>query len=163
MKVVIFSDIHDSKSNLLKFIKRLEKENVDLGLFAGDLISPLMIGILAELKFPIKMIWGNNEGEKLGVSKQISNHEDKLSMEGDSWEGEVGGKHVFMTHYPNIAELASKSQLYDLVIYGHTHKFQHVQEGETVVINPGEIAGLLGDASFVLWDTSANTFTQIIV
>lgn len=163
MKVVIFSDIHDNKTNLQKFVGRLEDEESDLGLFAGDLISPLMIGILAELKFPIKMIWGNNEGEKLGVSKQISNHEDKLSMEGDSWEGEVGEKRVFMTHYPNIAELASKSQLYDLVIYGHTHKFQHVQEGKTIVINPGEIAGLLGDASFVLWDTSANTFTQITI
>lgn len=163
MKVVIFSDIHDNKTNLLKFIRRLEEEKIDLGLFAGDLISPLMVRMLTDLKFPTKMIWGNNEGEKLGVSRQISNHVDKLIMEGDLWKGELDGKHVFMTHYPDIAELASRSQLFDVVVYGHTHKFQHVQEGKTIVINPGEIAGLLGDASFVLWDTSANTFTQITI
>ncbi|HLD30045.1 MAG TPA: metallophosphoesterase family protein, partial [bacterium] len=49
-----------------------------------------------------------------------------------------------------------KSQNYDLIIYGHTHKIDTRKEGKTLVINPGELGGwLTGRKTFVILDLAS--------
>jgi hypothetical protein len=53
--------------------------------------------------------------------------------------------------------------MYDLVIYGHTHKAETHRVGETLVINPGEATDwLTGRGQVVVLDTETmetETFT----
>lgn len=47
-----------------------------------------------------------------------------IELAGDYYEGEIDGVRVFMKHYPKYADLATKSNDYDLVIHGHTHEYR---------------------------------------
>jgi len=68
-----------------------------------------------------------------------------------SYDGEIEGKRVFMTHKPDIMEAAAGSGRYELVISGHTHKRAIHKVGETLVVNPGKArSGLIGESSVVV-------------
>ena len=54
------------------------------------------------------------------------------------YKGEIEGRKICMMHTDHLAEDAVRSQLYDLVIYGHTHHPDIRREGRTLVVNPGE-------------------------
>ena len=47
----------------------------------------------------------------------------------------IAGLHVFMTH--NKKELPKDLSAYDLVIYGHSHKYEEIRQGRTLLLNPG--------------------------
>ena len=56
----------------------------------------------------------------------------------------------------------AKSGLYDAVFYGHNHIMDKSLEGDTLVVNPGELAAQKsGVASFAIYDTSENTVELI--
>ena len=63
-------------------------------------------------------------------------------------------KKALLLHEPDILDTAVKSGLYDVIIYGHTHKSDIKREGKTLIINPGEAGGWLsGKGSAVILDT----------
>ena len=58
-----------------------------------------------------------------------------------------------MFHKDSIIVDIAKSNQYDLVIYGHTHKVNFYKEGKTTVINPGECGGwLTGQGTIAILD-----------
>jgi hypothetical protein len=60
-----------------------------------------------------------------------------------------------MTHYPHIAKALAANERYDLVCYGHSHEGEETMIGRTLLLNPGEVMGRLGEHSFALYDTEA--------
>jgi len=48
---------------------------------------------------------------------------------------DLAGKHVYMTH--KKSDLPEDLSKYDLVIYGHSHKYEESSYGNTVLLNPG--------------------------
>ncbi len=58
-----------------------------------------------------------------------------------------------MMHTNHLAEEAVQNQMYDLVIYGHTHQRGIRRAGRTLVINPGEATDwITGAARAVILD-----------
>ena len=55
-----------------------------------------------------------------------------------------------MTHTDHNVEEVAKSQMYDILIYGHTHKQDIRQVGKTLVINPGESTDWLTNSPHVV-------------
>jgi hypothetical protein len=48
-----------------------------------------------------------------------------------------------------------KSEVFDVVVYGHTHKAEIYRNGKTLVVNPGEVCGYLsGKSTIALLDTT---------
>src|SRR3989344_9450767 len=119
MKISIMSDSHDNWLNLEKAIEISNSEGCEYLLHAGDLIAPPIVDILKKFKGQVKFVWGNNEGERVGISKAFASSEN-LELSGDIFEGEIDGVKIFMNHYPRISELAAKTGKFDLCIYGHT-------------------------------------------
>ncbi|MFC1780121.1 YfcE family phosphodiesterase [Patescibacteria group bacterium] len=156
MKIAILSDSHDNWQNLNKAIKLVNKNKCEILLFAGDLITPSAIANILE-KFSGKeghLIFGNNEGEKFGYTKEAEASK-KLTLHGDTYEGIIDGVKIFMNHYPRIAELATKSQEFDLCIHGHNHTAHSEKVGTTILLNPGEIAGVKEKPGFAIFDTKS--------
>jgi hypothetical protein len=163
MKIAIMSDSHDVWGNLEKAVELANKEGCRLLLFAGDFIAPLGISTLEQFKGGVKLVWGNNEAEKVGLTRKLDASE-KIELCGDVYEEEVGGVKIFMNHYPRIAELAAKSGEFDLCIYGHTHEYKKKKIGKCLLLNPGEIQGYVtGKATFVIYDTSKKDFQKIAI
>ncbi len=162
MKLAIMSDAHDNWANLEKAITIAQERGCGAVLFAGDLIAPPGIEVLKKFAGPVKVVWGNNEGEKLGIVAACQGSAVELC--GDVFEGELGGARIFMNHYPRIVELAATAGEFDLCIFGHTHVYAETKVGECVLLNPGEIQGYrTGQAGFAIWDTEQKSGERVKV
>lgn len=135
--MAVLSDSHDALSNLEWATKMANDNKCEVLLFAGDLVAPPGINVLRKFKGEIHMIWGNNEGEKMKITKLV----DLLKIEHhDYWlECEFAGKKIVMHHWPRPIEIAAKSGLFDLAICGHTHEWRLENFENSVLLNPGSI------------------------
>ena len=62
----------------------------------------------------------------------------------------------------NIGRALAGSPVYDVVCFGHNHRFEVTHEGDTLLINPGEIfGGLTGQSTFVIYDTDRGEAERI--
>jgi uncharacterized protein len=163
MLLAIMSDVHDHVEHLATAIGIVTKSQCEYLLFAGDLISPPMLSYLAKFPGQIKIIWGNNEGEKVGFTKKITTFPN-MELAGDFLDTEIAKVKIFMQHFPKYAELASLSGQYDLCIHGHTHEYRNEKVGQTILLNPGEIHGMATqEPGFVIFDTAKMTAERILL
>lgn len=127
-------------------------------LHAGDFIAPFTVPILAEVGCPVEAVFGNNDGERIGLARRF---------EGVGQVGErprhiqLGGRSILLCHEPFAVDELNQKSPFDLVVYGHTHQVE-VRPGETLVLNPGEVCGwVTGRATCALVDLS-NLNAEII-
>jgi uncharacterized protein len=60
---------------------------------------------------------------------------------------ELGGRRIFVTHYPHYGHGMACTGDYDLVCCGHSHvaeiaKHANIKGGHTTLVNPGTVAGI---------------------
>ena len=65
---------------------------------------------------------------------------------------ELGGRRIFLVHYPHYARAMAATGDYDLVCCGHTHKPRidsapNMKGGSTALVNPGTVGGVAGAAA----------------
>lgn len=138
MKVGVLSDSHDHLALLRKALDVLKQEGAELILHAGDYVAPFSVAVLAELSIPWWGVLGNNDGEILGIFQKSEGR-----IKAPFLELEERGYRIFVSHFYQPAKLAFLSGRYDLVVYGHTHEAIIKEEGERLLVNPGEVCGLL--------------------
>ncbi|MBU1092505.1 metallophosphoesterase [Patescibacteria group bacterium] len=165
MKIAIISDIHENFHNLGLALKDIEDRGMEQILCLGDLINPGIAQMLVDFSIPTYMVWGNNDGEKVVITKFSLSKNSHLTVS-DATHGffEADGKRIFMSHYPDIARSMAKSGDYDLVAYGHNHEKNTDKIGNCVVINPGEIsAHKTGISSYAIYNTETNEVEIIVL
>lgn len=127
MKIAVISDTH----NLLREeVKDICKE-CDMILHAGDICSPAVFDALEALGKPLLIVRGNNDG-KLAAVREIPKMVD-VSLP------ETGGLKVFMVHDRRDipSDILAGEGGYDVVVFGHSHKYETFSVGETLFLNPG--------------------------
>jgi putative phosphoesterase len=150
MKIIIISDSHDNLKELKKIIEFANK-NGDLLIHCGDLCSPFTAKELLNLKIPFIYIFGNNDAERDKIK-------DILSKKGKVFEcliNKIGKYNFFIYHGTNLDIIKNSidTQLFDFIIYGHTHKWELKKKEKSIIINPGELCGYLtGKSTFALLD-----------
>lgn len=153
MKIGIISDVHDHTENLRNALKQLQ--DTEALICCGDLCSPFIVDILGEgyTMGDIHLVFGNNDGDLFRITKKAGGY-SHMKLHGEFCETELAGRHFAINHFDNIGRALARAGLYDVVCYGHNHQFEVRREGETLVINPGEIMGVLsGQATFVVYDS----------
>jgi uncharacterized protein len=146
----IMADTHDNMDSIRKAVQLFNKEEVELVIHAGDLISPFTAGEFQKLNSKLFAIFGNNDGERDGLKKAYR----KICPLEDFKELSVNGKSIAVIHGTNeaLVDALARSGNYDVVVRGHTHKLKIIN-GITMTINPGETCGYLsGDETVVLLD-----------
>ncbi len=150
MRAAILSDIHD---NIWKLESALRDLKADLLVFCGDFCAPFTLRQIAEgFAGPVHAVFGNNDGDRLLLSKvaaQFSN----VALHGEFAVLQLDGRSVAVTHYPAIGTALARGNLFDLVCYGHSHERTVAREGRTLRVNPGEVMGRLGTATYATYDT----------
>jgi putative phosphoesterase len=154
------SDTHDHIWRLESALPHLAQAAAVL--HCGDLISPFMIHKLAAgiADLPVHLVWGNNDGDRHAVSQAAAGYAN-FTIHGEFASLELGGLRIALNHYPEIAMAVAASGAYDLVCYGHDHTAHQEQRGQTLLLNPGEVMGLNGRSSLVLYDTSSRRLTWV--
>jgi len=152
MRIGIISDTHDNIWRLADALPHLQTS--DAVLHCGDLISPFMIHRLGKGlgEIPVHAVWGNNDGDKRALT-QVAGGYSNIHLHGDFVELDLGGLRIAINHYPEIGRALANSGQYDLVCYGHDHTAHQERIGETWLLNPGEVMGMNGNASLMIFDT----------
>ncbi|WP_338038017.1 metallophosphoesterase [Methanobacterium spitsbergense] len=155
------SDSHDNLDAIRKAVKIFNKEEIDVVIHAGDLISPFTALEFRKLDPELVAIYGNNDGEKEGLKAAY----EEICILEDFKEISVEGWKFSIIHGSNqaIVDSLAKCGKYDVVIRGHTHKME-ILNGETMIINPGEVCGYVsGQKTVVLLDTDDLSFEVIYI
>lgn len=155
MIIGAMSDTHDRLDAVNKAISFFNSQEVTDVLHAGDLVSPFVVALFSKLKAKLHFVWGNNEGDHDFVKVRFA--DIGVRPLGDIAELQLGGKKIALLHgiHQVIVDSLVQSARYDLVVRGHSHKAEIV-EGETLVVNPGEVCGYLtGRQTVALIDLQA--------
>ena len=142
MIIGAMSDTHDRLDAVDKAISFLNSQGVTDVLHAGDLVSPFVAPLFSKLKARLHYVWGNNEGDHEFIKVRFA--DIGVSPLGDFAALQLGGKKIALLHgtHQEIVDSLIESGAYQLLVCGHSHRAEII-EGETLVVNPGEVCGYL--------------------
>jgi uncharacterized protein len=139
MKIAILSDIHDNIWTLQSALSTIQY--ADAMICCGDLCSPFIVPILVEnFSKPIYVVFGNNDGDLFRITRNAGRFAHFFAQ-GELFEAELGGKKFAVNHYDNIALDLARGGMFDVVCFGHNHRYQVERFGATLAINPGTLMG----------------------
>lgn len=149
MIVGIISDSHDNIPVVKKAILLLNERKVDFIIHAGDYVAPFTIRLFKEFNCPWIGVFGNNDGEKKGLTMVSESR-----IQEPPYELNLGGKSVYITHDLHLLSEDGIVPGRDIVIYGHTHQASVEKKGGQLYINPGELCGYVtGRCTIGILDT----------
>ncbi|NDJ51840.1 MAG: YfcE family phosphodiesterase [Chloroflexi bacterium] len=157
MRIAICSDIHDNIWKLESALPGMNRANVLI--FCGDFCAPFTLTQIAHgFEGPVHAVFGNNDGDQHLLMK-MAGEASTVTLHGQFADIEVGGLHIAVNHYPEIAKSVAAGGAYDVVCFGHDHTLHEEQVGETLLLNPGEIMGRFGRSTFMLLECSDRSVT----
>jgi|SRR3989344_363284 len=163
MKICVISDSHDNVPNIDTMLEYCQQHNLKHILHCGDICVPGVIKHLAEhFAGHIDAVLGNVHAE---IEKMDSMAESlqNFTLHGEQAELIIDGKKIAVNHYPQEAQKLAESGRYDVIFYGHDHKAWTKKIGNTLLFNPGTLAGLFAKPTFAVYDTAQNTAELILV
>ncbi|MCD6500226.1 MAG: metallophosphoesterase [Deltaproteobacteria bacterium] len=158
MRIGLISDSHDRPDTLKAAVDALNEARVAFVIHAGDFVAPFTLKELDHLDADWRGVFGNNDGERVGLEKASKGRVAKtwLTMQ-------LQGRTIGVIH--DESRLAD-DQLHglDLLVCGHTHRAKKEHRDGVLVVNPGELCGYLtGRASFAVMDLETLDLEQVIL
>ncbi len=142
VKIGVISDTHDDVENTEKAINIFNLMKVDHVFHAGDYVYPGMISLFKKLDKEIKFygVRGNNDGELMGITRLFDEIENAQFLN-EFGKLLIFSKKIGIYHGTNsdLSESLLESQLFDILILGHTHIKRIEKMGKTLVLNPGPL------------------------
>lgn len=153
MKVGILSDSHDNLPKIRAAMELFAREGVGLILHAGDFVAPFAVRAMHGAPCRVVAVFGNNDGERIGLAKAfepIGEVHPRIAIV------EADGKRIGVVHQDELVAPIARGNALDVLVYGHTHQLDIRREGQTLVVNPGEVGGwLTGRCTVVTLDTDS--------
>lgn len=155
MLIGLMSDTHDNLPQVDKAVRRLNEENVELVLHAGDYVAPFVIPRFKDLKARLIGVFGNNDGDHELLKLRFKENK-RLEIRGNFAYVEADRLKIALLHGTDreLLEALIERESFDVVVHGHTHLKGVHKKGRTLVVNPGEVCGYLtGKSTVSLLDT----------
>ncbi|HIP53267.1 MAG TPA: metallophosphoesterase [Chromatiales bacterium] len=158
MKICILSDSHDHIPLLNAAVAAAKAEGAEAVLHCGDVVAPSTLECLEKHGLPVHVIHGNNTGDLYTLGRLATRPDNVIHYHGMDAGLELGGRRIFLVHYPHYARAMAATGDWDLVCCGHSHKVKmervpDIKGGETLLINPGTVGGVGSDpATYVIGD-----------
>ena len=162
MLIAIISDIHDNLANLKKCLDWCLLGGVEKIICCGDVTNLDTIDYLAKnFSGEIFLVGGNME---LYEEKDLSQYKN-ISYSGEIGLRELGGLSLGFCHEPAKTRRVIKLSLTapDFIFYGHTHKPWLEHDGDTIIVNPGNVAGVFHQATFAVLNTATKQLDLKII
>jgi putative phosphoesterase len=163
MNVCIVSDSHDRADALARAVRKAKAEGAQAVIHCGDVIGAQTLKAALLLGLPLHVIHGNNVGDPMMLHALARASAGLLHYHGPDARLELGGRRIFVVHYPDYGYAMACTGDWDLVCCGHSHRFEtrsvaNVRGGTTWLVNPGTVAGLAAPGTWVLGDLAAMRF-----
>ena len=165
MKVCIVSDSHDRADPLALAVTKAKELGAQAVIHCGDVIGTQTLRAALAAGLPTHVIHGNNLGDPISLSRWARERPNQLWYHGSDARLELGGRKVFVVHYPEYGYAMACTGDWDLVCCGHSHELgiqeiKNIKGGKTWLVNPGTVAGLAAPATWVLGDLAAMRFER---
>lgn len=168
MKICIVSDSHDRSEPLAAAITTAQAAGAEAVIHCGDLIGANTLRASLKLGIPIHAVHGNNLGDMIAINNLMKKSNGLLTYHGMDATLELGGRKIFVTHYPHYGHGMACTGDYDLVCCGHSHVAEvltipNVKGGLTRLVNPGTVAGIhapgiVAPLTWIMGDLEKMTF-----
>jgi uncharacterized protein len=163
VKLCIVSDSHDRADALAQAVRAGASEGAEAVIHCGDLIGTQTLRGALEVGLPMHVIHGNNLGDPVSLSRWAHERKGRLQYHGADARLELGGRRIFVVHYPEYGYAMACTGDWDVVCCGHSHvagidRVTSVKNGVTWLVNPGTVAGLAAPATWILGDLEAMRF-----
>ena len=165
MKIGIISDIHENFHNLILALKKMKEEKVEQIICLGDLMNDGIAKVLSISATPVFMVWGNNDGDRVVLTKTSSRAGSNLVSSINTYDFlEYDNRKIFVTHFQDLAIPMARSGMFDAIFCGHTHISQIEQVGKCLIANPGEVSAQRpGTASLAIYDTTLHEVRLVVL
>ena len=163
VKICIVSDSHDRAEALAQAVRDASAEGAVAIIHCGDVIGTQTLRAAMRIGLPLHVIHGNNLGDPVSLSRFSRESDGTVHYHGADARIELGGRRIFVVHYPEYGYGMACTGDWDLVCCGHSHaarvdRVRNVKNGETWLVNPGTVAGLSAPATWILGDLDAMRF-----
>ena len=163
MKICIVSDSHDRADKLALAVREAKGKGAAAVIHCGDLIGTQTLRAAMGLGLPLHLIHGNNLGDPVSLSRLARESGGQVQYHGPDARLELGGRRIFVVHYPEYGYAMGCTGDWDLVCCGHSHTagvehVANVKGGKTWLVNPGTVAGLAAPATWALGDLAGMRF-----
>jgi len=164
MKICLLSDSHDHIPLLDAAVAEAKALGAEAVLHCGDLVAPSTLRCLEKYRLPVHMIHGNNTGDMFTLGRLAADPNSVVEYHGMDAGIELGGRRIFLVHYPHYARALAATGDWDLVCCGHSHAparelLPNLRGGHTLLLNPGTIGGVgQAPATYILGDLDTMTF-----
>ena len=119
MKVCILSDSHDRADALEHAVREARNAGAEAVLHCGDVIGAQTLRPAMALGLPIYVIHGNNLGDSVMLHRIAAGSAGLLQYHGADARLLLGGRRVFLVHYPDYGYGMACTGDWDLVCCGH--------------------------------------------
>ncbi len=163
MKVCVVSDSHDNRPLLAAAVRDAAERGARAVLHCGDVVAPTTLRVLQSVGLPVHVIHGNNTGDTYAMFMLAQEPKSVIHYHGQDAGLELGGKRIFLVHYPHYATALAATGEWDLVCCGHDHRAAiewrpNLKGGETLLVNPGTVAGVGAAPTYALGDLDTLEF-----
>ena len=163
MKICLLSDSHDNRDLLSAAGRQAVAAGAQAILHCGDVVAAGTLTVLQPLGVPVHVIHGNNAGDPYTMHRVVEKSQGLFTYHGMDASLHLGGRNIFMVHYPHYARAMALTGDWDIVCFGHDHvaaiEYRHNIKGrETVLLNPGTVAGIGADPTYLMADLEQMDF-----
>ncbi len=164
MKICILSDSHDHIPLIDAAVAEAKALDAEAVLHCGDVVAPSTLHCLKKHRLPVHVIHGNNTGDLYTLGRLAADPDNIVHYHGMDAGIELGGRRIFLVHYPHYARAMAATGDWDLVCCGHSHKtaqqcIPNIRGGETLLLNPGTIGGVgRARATYMMGDLDTMQF-----
>jgi putative phosphoesterase len=127
MKIGILSDSHSKIDYTNQAVELLKQNGVQYLIHAGDLCHEENLQLLKKSELTYVSVFGNNDNH-------LTNLSQKYNLFQEPYYFKIKNYKFKLMHLPYYLSPDT-----DIIIFGHTHIFEHQYKNKTLFINPGEV------------------------
>ena len=141
MKIGVVSDTHNNLKNIEIIINLFNDQKVPIVIHTGDISNANTLEQFSKLNSKLIGVYGNNDRNELGLEEVAQ--KNKFQFQDPPRKLSLLDKEIVIFHEPDkIDQFLSENQLIDVVLYGHTHRYENNVKNGVLFFNPGESAGM---------------------
>ena len=141
MKIGVVSDTHNNLKNIEIIINIFNDERVPIVVHTGDISNANTLEQFSKLNSKLIGVYGNNDRYELGL-KEVA-QKNNFQFQEPPRRLNLLDREIVIFHEPDkIDQFLSQNKLIDVVLYGHTHRYENNTRNGVLFFNPGESAGM---------------------
>ena len=141
MKIGVVSDTHYNLKNIEIIINLFNGLKVPLVIHTGDISNAKSLKQFSKLNAELIGVYGNNDRHEPNL-KEIA-LENNFQFQEPPKRLSLLNREIVIFHEPdNINHFLSENKMINVVLYGHTHRYENNTKNGILYFNPGESAGM---------------------